>query len=199
MTEQDPKQVIIEFMSQPEGGVQPDPENSLPPGTDVSNWQPGEVRAGGGFGAKAATVHFLKVRSIPRRQVHALAFEDEEGSLWHFICFLVQDTEGHWHVESGGGGSNRDIQQHSGRNHPRANLAGGGWQDHFWAGGYVIDDGFDVVQVNLTSNNGQKLEDSVEDGLVLFVTDKEVHMPVQAELYNHSGELVGKHSLFPTM
>ncbi len=28
-------------------------------------------------------------------------------AVWHFICFLVQDTEGHWHVESGGGGSNR--------------------------------------------------------------------------------------------
>jgi hypothetical protein len=62
-----------------------------------------------------------------------------------------------------------------------------------WAGGHVIDNGLDVARVRLTGSNGQVLEDTVDDGLVLFVTDQKVRVPVQIELYNRSGEVVGKH------
>ncbi len=147
------------------------------------------------MGAKSASVRFLKERSILHRQVHAVTFEDETGQQWDYVCFVAQDAKGRWHFESGGGGgTGGDIKYYPVRSYPWANLAGGGWEDRFWAGGHVIDNGLDVARVRLTGSNGQVLEDTVDDGLVLFVTDQKVRVPVQVELYNHSGEVVGQHT-----
>jgi len=154
---------------------------------------PGILREGGGMGARPASVRFLKERSILHRQVHAVTFEDEAGQQWDYVCYVAQDAKGRWHFESGGGGgTGGDIKCYPARS-PWANLAGGGWEDRFWAGGHVIDNGLDVARVRLTGSNGQVLEDTVDDGLVLFVTDQKVRVPVQIELYNRSGEVVGKH------
>lgn len=196
MTAREPKQVIIDYLSLPEGELinQPEP-GSRPVAKDTSRVQPGIMRKGGGVGAKADSVQFLRERSIPHRQVHAVIFEDEAGQKWDFICFVTQDAERLWHFESGGGGSRgADIKGYPSRSQAWANLAGGGWEDRFWAGGYVMDTGLDVVLVRLNSNNGLVLEDTVEDGLVLFVTDQKVRVPIEVELYNRSGELIGKHT-----
>jgi len=200
MTEYDPKQVIIDYLSLPEGEIisQPDPDTPavLKDGRLV---RPGILRRGGGMGAKPASVRFLKERSIPHRQVHAVTFEDETGQQWDYVCFVAQDAKGRWHFESGGGGGGTggDIKCYPARSDPWANLAGGGWEDRFWAGGHVIDNGLDVTRVRLTGSNGQVLEDTVDDGLVLFVTEQKVRVPIQVELYNRSGEVVGKHSWGP--
>lgn len=152
------------------------------------------------MGAKAATITFLKERSIPQRQIHAVTFEDEAGHSWDYVCVVAQDSQGRWRFEGGGGGSGNAICALSSprptRPQPRANLAGGGWGDRFWAGGWVHANGFEVARVHLTSRNGVVLEDTVDDGLVLFVTQAHVRVPVQVELYNRSRELVGTHSLF---
>jgi hypothetical protein len=63
----------------------------------------------------------------------------------------------------------------------------------------VNANGFEVARVRLTSRNGVVLEDTVDGGLVLFVTEAHVRVPVQVELYTSSGELVGTHSLFEGM
>ena len=199
MSEDDLKQVIIDYLSLPKGEVVSQPDSNAPPVQRDGHWVlPGTVRRGGGMGARASTIKFLKERSIAQRQVHAVTFEDETGQPFHFISFVTQDTQGRWHVEMGGGGGGGSGSPASGprRNHPWANLAGGGWEDRFWAGGWVIDNGLDVTRVRLTGSNGQVLEDTVDDGLVLFVTDQKVRVPVQVELYNRSGELVGQHPWF---
>jgi hypothetical protein len=54
----------------------------------------------------------------------------------------------------------------------------------------VVDHGFDITRVRLISPNGVVLEDRVQDGLVLFVSDQPIFTPLQAELYNRAGELV---------
>jgi hypothetical protein len=200
MVTNDPKQAIIDFLSQPEGMVVSQPEPNAPPVPKNGRWvHQGTVQRGGGMGARISTITFLKERSIPHRQVHAVAFEDETGQPHHFICFVMQDAHGSWHFEMGGGGGGRgsDSQDHPRRPHPWANLAGGGWEDRFWAGGWVSDDGFNVVRVRLIGSNGQGVEDAVDEaGLVLFVTDQKMHVPIQVELYTHSGDLVGQHSSF---
>ncbi len=196
MAENDPKQVIIDYLSLPEGEIvsQPDP-NTPHVLKDGRRVRPGIIHKGGGMGAKASSVKFLKERSIPHCQVHAVTFEDEAGQQWDCVCFVAQNAQGLWHFEmSGGGGSGGEIKRHPARDHPWANLAGGGWQDRFWAGGYVINNGLDVARVRLTGSNGQVLEDTVDDGLVLFVTDQKVRVPIEVALYNRSGELVGQHS-----
>jgi hypothetical protein len=196
----DPKQAIIDFLSQPEGATVSQPNPLTPPVQKNGRWvRKGIIKSGGGMGAQASTITFLKARSIPNRQVHAVTFEDETGQPQYFICFVTQDAQGNWHFEMGGGGGGRgdDCQDHLRRPHPWANLAGGGWEDHFWAGGWIYDDGFNVEHVRLIGSNGQVVEDMVEEtGLVLFVTDQKMRVPVQAELYNRSGDLVGQHSSF---
>src|SRR5258708_22817084 len=71
MTEYDPKQVIIDYLSLPEGEIisQPDPDTAsvLKDGRLV---RPAILRSGGGMGARPASVRFSKVRRIIHRQVH---------------------------------------------------------------------------------------------------------------------------------
>jgi len=143
-------------------------------------------------------VTLLKERSILHRQVHAVTFVDGTGQSYYFICFVTQDAQGNWHFEMGGGGGHGgDCQDHPGRPHPWANLAGGGWDDRFWAGGEIYDDGFHVECVRLIGSNGQGVEDTVDEtGYVIFVTDQKMHVPVQVELYNRAGDLVGQHKRF---
>jgi hypothetical protein len=81
------------------------------------------------------------------------------------------------------------------RGNPSVNL-GAGWRgDLFWAGGRVHNKGLDVVRVRLISANNIILEDLVQDGLVLFVSDQAVQRPLQAELFDRSGKVVGTHQV----
>ena len=192
MAEHDPKQAITEYVGLPLGIVQPNPP--LHASVQGQRFQ-GELRRGGGLGAQERTIRFFQERHLPNRQLHEITFEDEAGQHQHWLCFVVQDQQGGWRM---GGGANVSDASHSPvRDHPWANLAGGGWEDQFWAGGCVLDNGLDVVRVLLISKNGKVLEDLVQDGLVLFITDQKIQMPVQVELYDRAGNLVGTHSCFP--
>ncbi len=77
-------------------------------------------------------------------------------------------------------------------------MAGGWNRDLLWAAGRVLDNGLDVVRVRLISENGIVLEDTVQDGLVLFLSDQWVERPLQVELYDRSGKLVGAHQALKT-
>jgi hypothetical protein len=169
MVEQDPKQVIIDFLSIPREGK-----------------------------AKAAAIHFLKERIIPGCQLHAVAFEDEIGQHFHGYFALGQDSTNIWHM-SGASLSKGDPSTHEPvHNQPRVNLFGcGGYGTDFYAGGYVNDIDPGIEGVHLVSDNGIVLKDSVKHGLVLFVTDQPVEMPMKAELYDQTGKLVASHNGFP--
>ena len=84
------------------------------------------------------------------------------------------------------------------RSYPWVNLAGGWNRDLFWAGGRVLDNGLDVVRVRLISENGIVLEDTVQDRLALFVSNKWVERPLKVELYDRSGKMVGTHQALKT-
>jgi hypothetical protein len=60
------------------------------------------------------------------------------------------------------------------RGYPWVNLAGSGRGGLLWAGGRVLDNGLDVIHVHLIAANSIVLEDTVQDGLVLFMTDQGV-------------------------
>ncbi len=160
----EPKQVIGAFLSTPRDGMR----------------------------VKVTTVRFLKERTIPGYQLHAVTFEDETGQHHYGDFFLGQDTTVTWHVSGAGWGENVPV-----RNQPWANLGGGGDGNVFYAGGYVSDNGLGVTLARLISNNGVVLEDTVENGMILFLTNQNVEMPVQVELYNGASELVGSHRALP--
>ena len=192
MAEHDPKQAITEYVGLPLGIVQSNPPFPVP--AQGQTFQ-GELRCGGGLGAQEGTIRFFQERRLSDRQLHEITFEDEAGQHQHWLCFVVQDQQGGWYMV--GGANYSDDPRHSPvRSHPWVNLAGGGWEDHFWAGGLVLNNGLDVVRVRLISKNGKVLEDLVQDGLVLFITDQKIQVPVQVELYDRAGNRVGTHPCF---
>jgi hypothetical protein len=175
MANADPKQEIVTKLSRL---LLPKASKSSP----VSNGAQEEQR----------TLQFLKERCIPGRQVYFVLFEDGKGQKVHFTCYVVQDAQGNWQFRGAAGdgitGTPGPVVERA-----WANLGGGGMPDHFHAGGYIADHGLDVVHVRLVAKNGTILEDTVEDGIVLFLTDKLVTLPIQAELYDRAGKLVYTH------
>ncbi len=182
MTYQNAKQAISEFLSNP-------------PSTDV------QVMRQQGNIAKATTIRFLKERSVPHYQLYLVGYEAEAGQQRTSICFVQQDEAGLWQLAHFTGESEghpltkeeRDTSQ------PWVQLGSfrGRGGTPFWAGGRVIDHGFGVARVRLIGSNGLVLEDQVEQGFVLFLTDQEIQRPGEAELYDHSGGLVGKQVALP--
>ena len=98
MIERDPHQVILEELR----SYEQSPSDLLAVvGThDALNRfiRPIKYKLGLPRGAKMATVRFLKERSIPGYQVHAIAFEDTAGLWWRLFCLVVQDPAGNWGV-----------------------------------------------------------------------------------------------------
>jgi hypothetical protein len=62
--------------------------------------------------------------------------------------------------------------------------------------GLVVDNGFEVTRVRLIDGKELALEDTVDDGLVLFLSEQPLQRPIQAELYDSAGRLVGQHRLY---
>jgi hypothetical protein len=147
----------------------------------------------GGFGAKRETLEFLKARTSGRRMVQAISFVTVSGRKTRMICYLLQNVRGEWQFSGAAGGEG--DQGGPVRNHPTVRLGGGGWPDYFFAGGNVIDQGQNIDRVRLIAGNGTTMEDTVEDGLVAFVTEEQVTLPIRAELYDQAGNLVASHAV----
>jgi hypothetical protein len=187
----DPKQVIVDWLVQPSVLIC---ESEV---LSEGGWS-GQSRQGG-QDADPTTIRFLKGRAIPGRQVHVVAFVSfMDGRRYNEIWSVevYQDATGAWDVCAGSGGAGDDDLI---RDHPWVILGGGGWPNQFHAGGRVIDNGFGIVSVRLVTGNGLTMEDTVDDGLVLFVTDQRVEPPIHAELYDRSGALVSRHEVFPEL
>jgi hypothetical protein len=154
-----------------------------------------------------ATVQFEREKAIPGWQMYYVSFVDIEGDQHRQTFILRQREDGSWMVSSASSGGNaREMAAQflvPIRDHPVISLGGGKGghannQYEFVAHGEVIDNGFNVERVRLVNDTGQIFEDVVEDGLVLFATmqDQEVRWPMQAELYDNTGKLVWRQTVF---
>jgi hypothetical protein len=182
MASRSPQQVIRDYLSA---------RRSLPssqPAPGTTGWR--AETSSGGFDAKPETFQFGKGRRIPLREVHAVTFETQAGQRIRFICCVRQNKAGEWQFVGGAGGGVNDDPH---RGHPWVNLGGGDWPKQFYAGGPVLEHAGQVVRVRLRAANGTELEDAVEDGMVLFLTDAEMPMPVYVELLDPSGQIVTQH------
>ncbi len=191
MSNSDPKQVIVDWLIRP--SVLISESKALGEG----GWR-GQIRQGG-HDADPATIRFLKERSIPGRQIHSVVFEslmDGRRLKMQQIIQVIQDDNGGWHTRGGAGGGAEDGPI---REHPWVNLAGGGWPDDFYMGGPVIDNGLDIAVVRLVTGNGLTIEDTVDDGIVLFLTNRKVELPIFSELYDRAGGLAARHEAVPEL
>ncbi|HJT55358.1 MAG TPA: hypothetical protein VJ761_02595 [Ktedonobacteraceae bacterium] len=179
MATDDPKHAIIEWLS--------DPPESL-----------AKMKREQGVLAEAATIQFLKVKSRGQLHLHAVQYESTTKQQWDETCYVERDTAGFWHVK----GSlrtkreNRYMVTEEDRkkypSQPWVKLSGSEGSRCFFLLGYIIDNGFDVTRVRLIASTGQVEEDSVQDGLVLFLIDHPFPLPLEVELYNHSNTLIGR-------
>jgi hypothetical protein len=191
MIEHNPHQVILEELR----SYEQSPSDLLAVVRDHDELnrfiRPIKYKLGLPHGAKTATVHFLKERSIPDYQVHAIAFEDTAGLWWRLFCLVVQDPAGNWFVGGCSGTAGNDAIRRPPSRYPKLILSGDS-NDHFYAGGSVIDDTrLGIARVRLLSNGELMAEDTVQDDLVVFVSDQSVQMPIRSEFYNQAGEYVG--------
>ncbi|MDQ2745526.1 MAG: hypothetical protein M3Z66_24980 [Chloroflexota bacterium] len=182
MDRRDAKQAIADHLTAPRTRLADEPVTG---GWHSSVWQ-------GGCDARPESIRFLKTRSIPGRQLHAVVFEMKQGPLGQRTCALSQDQDGTWRVEGGAGGGT-DLPD---RDPPVANLGGGGWPTRFYAGGRVLDTSGQVGRVRLISSNGTTLEDTVDERWVLFLTDQPMEPPIQVQLYDGTGSMLNQHPLF---
>lgn len=176
-----PQQVIVEWLTNP-------------PALHA------ERRARHGMIADVKTIQFLKANCLPRLQLHTVQFVTSVGTRRLETCLLVLDIGGIWKWEGSSGKmlddprviAYRDQQSKLGQ--PIAIL--GGSFPPFTAHGEVVDNGFSVTRVQLVSQDGQVLEDEVQDGLIQFLTDQPYPTPIRVHFYNQQGERVGT-QLYP--
>ena len=183
LAESDAKRAIIEWLCQPSGRLVT--QRTLPGG-----WK-SESRVGGGAEADQSTVRFLKARRLGARELHAVEFRTIEGRNRACVVGVIQSSAGKWDVSGMAGGSGSDPP----RDHPWLNLGAWGWPDHgFCGGGKVIGTGREAAgRVRLRFKNGVELEDTVDDGLVLFMTDRVVQVPTSVGILDGGGLILASH------
>ncbi len=182
MDRRDPEPAIVNHLTTPRTRLTDEPATG---GWQSSLWQ-------GGCDARPESIRFLKARSIPGRQLHAVEFETQRGLWMRWTCPVTQDEDGNWGVEGGAGGGGADLPD---RDPPVANLGGGGWPTRFYAGGRVLDASGQVGRVRLISSNGTTLKDTVDDRWVLFLTDQPMEPPIRVQLFDGTGRIVNQHPL----
>jgi hypothetical protein len=135
------------------------------------------------------TIRFVKKRGAPHRQLWYVTC-DAEGAMgaeqWQWTVLVSRQGSGRWTAHGVSGGDGAGAQP--ARGSPWANLGGGWGQDGFQAGGTV--EGTGVSRVRLTDSEETTFEDSVDDGVVLFLSDKPIAMPMRVELFDSDGRVV---------
>jgi hypothetical protein len=139
---------------------------------------------------RADTLRFVKKRGSPTRQLWYVTCDGEGGpkgrTRWHWTVLACQDEPGRWSAQGVAGGSGDPPV----RGRAWANLGGNWGPGGFSAGGTVEDSGQGVVRVRLTDAEGRTFEDTVDDRVVLFMSQEPVAMPMRVELYDADGRAV---------
>jgi hypothetical protein len=137
------------------------------------------------------TVQFVKKKEAPPRQICYVTFATDRGWRgivhWGWTVLATQEEPGRWSAHGVAGGSGDPPVL----GHPWANIGGNWGRQGFRAGGTVEDAGKGVARVRLTDADGRTFEDTVDDGVVLFLSDEPVAMPMRVDLLDASGRVVG--------
>jgi hypothetical protein len=146
----------------------------------------------GFYRAQPPSVRVLKRRDLPGRQLYAIAFTTQEGHDAFCACELRQQEDGTWTVHGSAGGGLGVPRRET----PWANLGGspGNQASGCYFGGRIEGDPTgEIVRVRLVCANDLTLEDTVEEGIVLFLGERAVDLPLFAELYDRAGQMVASH------
>jgi hypothetical protein len=186
MAHRDPRQAIIEYLDRPAG------ELVWQSPLSTNGWR-SSLREPGGEDADPDSVRFIKERAAPGHQLHFVRFATRAGSERALVIEVVQQSAGQWEVRGNAGGGHGDPP----RSQPWVNFAAWGWPRFFCGGGRVIGAGSERARrARLGFTNGTMLEDSVEEGTVLFMTDDPVQLPATVEIRDEAGVTLARYQEF---
>jgi hypothetical protein len=182
----DPKEAIIDRLSAPAGHLI---SESRPA---AGGWQ-SSVRGPGGEDAASDSVQFVKERSSSGRQLHLVRFSTRAGEQRRFVVGVVQQPGGLWEVRGFAGGGDNDPP----RDHPWINFGAWGWPRFFCGGGSVIGTNSErAARARLRFAQGTTLEDAVDAGVVLFMTENPVQLPASVDILDGTGSLLATYEAF---
>jgi hypothetical protein len=142
------------------------------------------------FRVLANRTRFVKSKGGPDRQIWYVTCDVDGGprgtESWHWTLVTSREASNRWDAHGVGGGHGTLPP----RGFPWANLGGNWGNDGFRAGGTVEDAGKGVTRVRLTDSLGRAFEDTVDDGVVLFMAEEPVVMPMRVELLDADGEVM---------
>jgi hypothetical protein len=151
------------------------------------------TRQRGGAGADPATVRFIKTRVFPGCQLHAAEFTTRDGHARRVLLRTGQQPDGSWAASPIGGGGGG----HPYRSRPWVNLAGAWNEQQFTAGGHVTGQGAGAARlVRLTFAGGTTIEDTVDNGVVLFFTSPGVTFPAMVTILGTAGDVLAEYHEF---
>lgn len=136
------------------------------------------------------TIAFVKDRGTPGHQLWWVTCDADGGPRgtehWSWTVAVDRDERRGWRARGVSGGSGHLPP----RGFAWANLGGGWGPEGFNAGGAIEDAGRSVRLVRLTDALGSTFEDTVDDGVVLFLSDEPVAMPMRVELLDTADRVV---------
>jgi hypothetical protein len=190
MADLDPREVIIEHLTQPSAGLPP--VRHVAPGPEDLPMQPMPgVITGNPFTADRATIQFVKERGTPNRRLYAVSFDDEQHNSWFWLVAAERDHRtGSWVAVDVAGGSGQIPQ----RSEPWLNLAGSWGQGRLYAGGEIHTAGASVAEVRLTLLDGTQLADDAQADVALFLSDQTAAEPATVDIYDTNGQLLATHA-----
>jgi len=160
----------------------------------ISEWlSAGSFLAGDAENAPAAdlaTVRYPRRKAIDGYECHAIEWHDKSGGYWSGVFGVIERSTGQWDVDGGGWGAGPSPD--FGLDVPVAFLAGIRG-DHFCLGSWAYDPTGDVAFARLVSDDTVLAEDTVVNGILLFLGSGPVGPNPMVELYDKSGVLLSRH------
>jgi hypothetical protein len=186
MASSDVSRAIIGWLSAPRGPLIS--QGSPSPG----GWR-SSLHRPGGEDADPESISFIKERAVPGHQLHFVRFITRKGEQRQFVVGVVRNADGQWEVRGCAGGSGGEPP----RDHPWINFGAWGWPRFFCGGGRVIGvDAERAVRARLRFAGGPSLEDSVDAGVVLFMSETSVRLPATVEIVDRTGSMLTSYEAF---
>ena len=170
----DPREAVLQRLCAP-------PSSAVGQGKPKNGVAKGWVRGGLPQPADPKTVTFRKERAGVKQRIYAVSYSDTIGQVHFDVVGADQQPDGSWSAGGGAGGSGNGPV----RDKPWVNFGSWWGADLFCAGGLVIGAGADQAQfVELSFADQTTVEDTVDDGVVLFLIEHGVELPATANIFN---------------
>lgn len=164
--------------------------------TSTSQPSPGgwtSSTGGSGPGADPATIVFQRTRMLPSCQMRQVGFFNHRGIPEEWVIRTWQEPDGTWVVAPCGGGSPGPSR----RAKPWINFTAGFGAHGFSAGGNIEGTGSEHAHsVRLTFADGNTIDDTVENRIVLFFEPIQVAFPADVEILDESGRRLANYKEF---